>query len=141
LKVALIKAGLPVDDLAGYSPGEPVSLELRARTRSGQGFSLRPYQEQAVASYHAGGVHLDPKGQQVEIARCLDREHFQERCPAAAHRHLSREQLQDALGQGQRDRQETPPLAEHNGGGAHGHPRTPMHRLSSRMSIRSIESS
>jgi len=56
LKVALIKAGLPVDDLAGYDHGEPLSFELRSTTRGARPFSLRPYQEDAVAIYHAGGT-------------------------------------------------------------------------------------
>ena len=56
LKVALIKAGLPADDLAGYRQGEPLDLALRRTTASGQPFSLRPYQAHAVRTFHAGGA-------------------------------------------------------------------------------------
>ena len=55
LKQALVKAGWPAEDLAGYVEGEPLTLELRSETRSGEPFSLRPYQRDAVAAFHAGG--------------------------------------------------------------------------------------
>ena len=51
LKQTLLKAGLPVQDLAGYTEGAPLAIELR----NGDGFSLRPYQRQAVDAFWASG--------------------------------------------------------------------------------------
>jgi DNA excision repair protein ERCC-3 len=59
LKQALARAGYPVDDRAGYTPGLPLALGLRERARSGAPFSLRDYQAEAVAVFHAGG---SPRG-------------------------------------------------------------------------------
>jgi DNA excision repair protein ERCC-3 len=55
LKQALVKAGWPAEDLAGYTPGEPLAISLRAVTRSGEPFSLRSYQADAADAFHAGG--------------------------------------------------------------------------------------
>ncbi|MFQ5668921.1 MAG: DNA repair helicase XPB [Acidobacteriota bacterium] len=55
LKQVLTRLLWPVEDLAGYTPGEPLALALRDVTRSGIPFSLRPYQVEAVAAFHAGG--------------------------------------------------------------------------------------
>jgi len=55
VKQALIKAGFPAEDLAGYSVGEELPLAFRGITRSGLPFSLRPYQREAAAAFHAGG--------------------------------------------------------------------------------------
>ena len=51
LKQVLLKLGWPAEDLAGYVDGEahPISL------RSGEGWSLRPYQADAVAGFFYGG--------------------------------------------------------------------------------------
>ena len=56
IKQALVRAGWPAEDLAGYAPGEPLSIDLREATRSGEAFRLRPYQEEAVAAFHASGT-------------------------------------------------------------------------------------
>jgi DNA excision repair protein ERCC-3 len=56
IKQALIKIGFPAEDLAGYSEGEPLPMAFRERTRSGQPFSLRPYQQEAAAAFHAAGT-------------------------------------------------------------------------------------
>lgn len=55
LKQALTKVGWPVEDLAGYTPGAPLEVSLRTRTRAGQPFSLRPYQQEAVERFWKGG--------------------------------------------------------------------------------------
>lgn len=55
VKQAMIKAGFPVEDLAGYTPGTPMPIALRSTTASGRPFSLRPYQQQAVSAFHKGG--------------------------------------------------------------------------------------
>jgi DNA excision repair protein ERCC-3 len=55
LKQALIKIGFPVEDLAGYTPGAPLSLGLRTQARGGRPFELRRYQRDAVSVFWAGG--------------------------------------------------------------------------------------
>lgn len=51
LKQALLKAGWPADDKAGYVDGEAHAIALA----EGAGFSLRPYQTEAVETFFAGG--------------------------------------------------------------------------------------
>jgi DNA excision repair protein ERCC-3 len=50
LKQALLKVGWPAEDMAGYVDGEahPIALDER-------GWSLRPYQQEAVENFWAGG--------------------------------------------------------------------------------------
>ena len=56
VKLQLIRLGHPVQDMAGYKPGEPLSLHLRHDLRtSGRPFSLRAYQQSAADVFHAGG--------------------------------------------------------------------------------------
>jgi DNA excision repair protein ERCC-3 len=55
LKVALIKIGYPVEDNAGYRPGAPLEVRLRERLPGGESFALRPYQQDAVEAFYAGG--------------------------------------------------------------------------------------
>jgi DNA excision repair protein ERCC-3 len=50
LKQALLKLGWPAEDLAGYVDGEAHAIELHQ-----EGWELRPYQQQAVDSFWAGG--------------------------------------------------------------------------------------
>lgn len=59
IKQALIKAGYPAEDLAGYAEGAPLSFSLRRCALSGAPFELRSYQRQAVDSFHASG---SPRG-------------------------------------------------------------------------------
>ncbi|MGH7856167.1 MAG: helicase-associated domain-containing protein, partial [Candidatus Binatia bacterium] len=47
LKQALIQAGFPVEDLAGYVDGAPLALGLRDETLQGLPFRLRAYQDEA----------------------------------------------------------------------------------------------
>ena len=51
LKQALLKAGWPAEDLAGYVDGAAYPILLH----EGHGFDLRPYQRQAVDAFFAGG--------------------------------------------------------------------------------------
>ncbi|GAB4324226.1 MAG: DEAD/DEAH box helicase [Candidatus Sumerlaeia bacterium] len=48
IKQALIKLGFPVEDLAGFTDGTPISIALRSTTLSGRPFALRAYQQTAV---------------------------------------------------------------------------------------------
>jgi DNA excision repair protein ERCC-3 len=50
LKQALLKVGWPAEDLAGYVDGEAHAISLRE-----EGWSLRPYQKEAVEGFWAGG--------------------------------------------------------------------------------------
>jgi DNA excision repair protein ERCC-3 len=55
LKVALIKLGYPVEDLAGYRDGAPLEVRLRDRLPDGSAFTLRAYQREAVEAFYGGG--------------------------------------------------------------------------------------
>ena len=55
LKVALTRAGYPVDDRAGFTPGEALSLAMRKELPGGAPFALRDYQHAAVDAFLAGG--------------------------------------------------------------------------------------
>ncbi|MFN3948750.1 DNA repair helicase XPB [Microbacterium sp.] len=50
IKQELLKIGWPAEDLAGYTPGTPHPIDLAE-----DGWSLRPYQRQAVESFSEGG--------------------------------------------------------------------------------------
>ncbi|MEM1346941.1 MAG: DNA repair helicase XPB [Myxococcota bacterium] len=56
IKHALIQIGFPVEDLAGYTPGDPLALDLRDETLEGYDFGLRDYQDEAVGAFWAGGT-------------------------------------------------------------------------------------
>ncbi|MBN1867686.1 helicase-associated domain-containing protein [Candidatus Sumerlaeota bacterium] len=56
VKLALIKIGFPVEDLAGYDDGAPLDIGLRETTTQDRPFALRLYQQQAVDAYHARGA-------------------------------------------------------------------------------------
>lgn len=55
LKLALVAAGYPAEDFAGYLPGEPLDLTLRANTVSGKPFEVRDYQREAAESFYLAG--------------------------------------------------------------------------------------
>lgn len=55
LKQALIAAGYPAEDLAGYTEGAPLPTALRTVTAQGQPFQVRDYQRQAADVFYAGG--------------------------------------------------------------------------------------
>lgn len=56
IKHALIRVGYPVEDLAGYTPGDPLEVNLRDVTVGGDEFGLRDYQKEAVGAFWAGGT-------------------------------------------------------------------------------------
>ncbi len=62
VKQRLVKLGWPVEDLAGYTPGTPLEIALRAQALSGRPFALRDYQRDAVAVFHAGGSERGGSG-------------------------------------------------------------------------------
>ena len=55
LKQALLLAGYPAEDLAGYLSGDELSLQLLNTTRSGDPFELRPYQQEAADLFYQAG--------------------------------------------------------------------------------------
>lgn len=55
LKQELVKLGWPAEDLAGYVTGEALAFSLRTTTLCGLPFGLRPYQADAVSTFHAQG--------------------------------------------------------------------------------------
>ncbi|MCI0380611.1 MAG: DEAD/DEAH box helicase [Gemmataceae bacterium] len=55
LKQALIVVGYPAEDLAGYTEGAPLDIQLRTLCRSGMPFVVRDYQRDAADIFYAGG--------------------------------------------------------------------------------------
>ena len=62
LKCALVKLGYPVEDLAGYVEGAPLTLELREKTRGGRKFGLRQYQRDSVDAFYLHGSNRGGSG-------------------------------------------------------------------------------
>ena len=62
IKQALIRVGYPVDDRGGYLDGDALEITLRERTRAGESFAIRPYQELAAQGFYAGGSVLGGNG-------------------------------------------------------------------------------
>ncbi len=55
VKQALIHIGYPAEDLAGYTEGSLLPIDLRSTTASNHPFSLRAYQEASVSAFHLSG--------------------------------------------------------------------------------------
>jgi DNA excision repair protein ERCC-3 len=55
LKLGLISVGYPAEDLAGYTDGALLPMNLRAVCRSGLPFVVRDYQRDAGEVFYAGG--------------------------------------------------------------------------------------
>jgi DNA excision repair protein ERCC-3 len=55
LKQSLIAIGYPAEDLAGYTEGAFLPLQLRPLARSGMPFRVRDYQREAAETFYAGG--------------------------------------------------------------------------------------
>jgi DNA excision repair protein ERCC-3 len=62
LKHAMIRVGFPVEDLAGYSVGDPLELTIRSPTLENHPFGLRDYQNEAVGAFWAGGSERGGSG-------------------------------------------------------------------------------
>lgn len=62
VKCVLIKIGYPVEDLAGYVEGAPLQLALRTTALSGKPFTLRKYQQEAVAAFYLNGSNQGGSG-------------------------------------------------------------------------------
>ncbi len=68
IKQALAKAGWPVNDIAGYEAGAPLSMALADELPDGQPFVIRHYQEGAVRSFWGQG-RLD-RGNGIIVLPC-----------------------------------------------------------------------
>lgn len=55
IKQALIAIGYPAEDIAGYTEGAPLPIQLRTVTRAGLPFVIRDYQRDAADIFYAGG--------------------------------------------------------------------------------------
>jgi DNA excision repair protein ERCC-3 len=62
IKHILLKIGFPVEDLAGYTEGTSLKINLKSKTKKGKEFSLRKYQKDAVDIFHAGGSSAGGSG-------------------------------------------------------------------------------
>jgi len=62
LKMTLTNAGFPVEDLAGYTIGDPLPIKLRETTVSGKPFTLRDYQKDAAQVFYASGSEKGGSG-------------------------------------------------------------------------------
>ncbi|WP_405322767.1 DNA repair helicase XPB [Fibrobacter sp.] len=62
LKMVLTNAGFPVEDLAGYTVGDPLPIKLRETTVSGKPFKLRDYQKDAAQVFYASGSEKGGSG-------------------------------------------------------------------------------
>jgi len=62
LKQQCIKLGFPIKDEAGYKEGDPLSLTWAETLSSGEPFSLRIYQEEAIQAFYQDGSHLGGHG-------------------------------------------------------------------------------
>ena len=56
IKQALIHLGFPAEDLAGYTDGSPLPLQLLGETQTGKEFAPRAYQSAAAGAFYAGGA-------------------------------------------------------------------------------------
>jgi len=62
LKMVLTNSGFPVEDLAGYTVGDPLPIRLRETTVSGKPFNLRDYQKDAAQVFYASGSEKGGSG-------------------------------------------------------------------------------
>jgi len=62
IKKALVRAGYPVDDLAGYEEGDSLSFRILDTDADGRPFRLRHYQEAAAQSFYCGGTERGGAG-------------------------------------------------------------------------------
>lgn len=62
LKMALTNIGFPAEDLAGYTAGTPLEVDVRTTTLEGKPLNLRDYQKDAGQVFHAGGSEKGGSG-------------------------------------------------------------------------------
>ena len=52
----LVEIGYPAEDLAGYTQGDELPIQLRSETGTGKHFRPRDYQRLAAEVYYADGA-------------------------------------------------------------------------------------
>jgi DNA excision repair protein ERCC-3 len=62
LKQALVAAGYPAEDLAGYVSGESLTIALRDSMASGAPFTVRDYQRRAAEAFFVAGTERGGSG-------------------------------------------------------------------------------
>ncbi len=62
LKVALTSIGFPAEDLAGYTEGAPLDMDVRETTLENKPLHLRDYQKDGAQVFHAGGSERGGSG-------------------------------------------------------------------------------
>jgi DNA excision repair protein ERCC-3 len=62
IKRMLIKLGWPVEDVAGYVDGGPLTVALRTETADGSPWNVRDYQHEAVEVFYRDGSALGGSG-------------------------------------------------------------------------------
>jgi len=62
LKQALVGAGFPAEDIAGYVAGEPLAIGLRKSAASGATFHVRDYQRLAAEAFFVAGTERGGSG-------------------------------------------------------------------------------
>ncbi len=62
LKQALVAAGFPAEDLAGYASGDELRVALRGRCLSGLAFDVRDYQREAAGAFYLAGSERGGSG-------------------------------------------------------------------------------
>jgi len=62
LKQALVEAGYPAEDRAGFVEGDVIQIKLQKITRSGEPFQLREYQQDALEAFYRSGSFLGGSG-------------------------------------------------------------------------------
>ncbi len=70
VKQQLLKLGWPVDDRAGFAPGQPLPIALREVTARGEALRLRPYQRDAVRAFLDGAAGEGSGGHGVVVLPC-----------------------------------------------------------------------
>ncbi|MCH5149930.1 MAG: helicase-associated domain-containing protein [Spirochaetales bacterium] len=62
LKVDFFNYNLPINDIAGYTPGKSLDINLRETTSENKPFSLREYQKLASESFYQAGTNFGGHG-------------------------------------------------------------------------------
>ncbi len=62
IKQSLVLFGYPAEDLAGYTDGAALEIELRDPTLGGRAFGLRDYQADSVGAFYAEGSYSGGSG-------------------------------------------------------------------------------
>lgn len=62
LKQALVEAGYPADDRAGYTDGEPFQIKLKSAMPNGAAFEVRDYQQEAIDAFYGAATGLGGSG-------------------------------------------------------------------------------